>query len=188
MNNKLQKYSDKEIIGIMLKKNQDSDMAFMEIYNRYSSYVHAFCLKILGDIDTAEDIFQDTFIQFYQNVRNNNSTNVKSFLIMIARNLSYNLIRNRKHNVPIEDFEFSVSENEQYDKKELLGLINNAIQMLDENYKEIFVMREYSGLSYKEISEIMSISPSNAKTMYFRAKQKIQKILQPYIEEIQSII
>ena len=188
MGKNLHTYKDKELIGIMLEKNKYSDRAFMEIYNRYSSYVHAFCLKILGDVDTAEDVFQEAFIKFYQNVKNNDSTNVKSFLIMIARNLAFNHIRNRKHNVPIEDYEFAVSEYEQYDKKELLALIDNAILMLEENYKEIFVMREYSGLSYKDIGEILTISPSNAKTMYFRAKIKIQKILQPYIEEIQSII
>jgi RNA polymerase sigma-70 factor (ECF subfamily) len=57
------------------------------------------------------------------------------------------------------------------------------MELLEFEYKEAFILREYDGLPYNEIAEITGTTITNAKSRVFRAKQKIKEILQPYLQE-----
>lgn len=177
-------YSDRELVFLLRHNEREAEGAFTELYNRYSSQVHAYCYRVLNNPDVAEDIFQETFIRFYQNVKDNHKDlNVPGFLITIARNLCLNYKRDKKIGVPVEEAR-NLFYQDNYDSKELLDLITRALDLLDEDYREVFILKEYAGMSYNEIAEILNITPVNAKTKAFRAKQKIKEILTPYLKDL----
>jgi len=187
MKDKFAKYDDKDLVSIICKKNSKSGLAFKEIYNRYAANVHAYCLRVLTNEEQAEDIFQETFIRFYQKVDiNYATTNVPGFLITIARNLCLNQKRNKKNTVPIDEVEYLKYDAFKYEDVQLMELITMALDLLDISYREPFVLREYNGMQYDEISEQLGITIANAKTRVFRAKQKIKDILQPYLNELEK--
>jgi RNA polymerase sigma-70 factor (ECF subfamily) len=184
MINKLKSYSDAELTAMLPGEKSKSEAAFTELYNRYSSMVHAYCFRVLNDNDQAEDVFQDTFIKFYQTLQQSpNSTNIPGFLITIARNQCLNIKRDKRSTVSLDDLEIFDEKRLSFESEELLNLITTALELLDFEYKEAFVMREYDGLSYNEIAEISGLTVTNAKSRVFRAKQKIKEILAPYIKE-----
>ena len=183
MKNKYAGHSDKELVELF--GGAEAEAAFTEIYRRYSSNIHAYCLRILNDELAAEDIFQETFIRFYQNIKiDNQTTNVPGFLITIARNLCLNYKRDRRQMVSIEDIDFQVKPNEVYEKEELLDLITRALDLLELQQRELFVLREYYGMPYKDISDLTGISVASAKSKVFRAKHKIKNILAPYLKDL----
>ncbi len=178
-------YSDDKLIFILRSNNEESEAAFTEIYNRYSSKVHAYCLRVLNNLEEAEDIFQEVFIRFYQRVRADYpATNVPGFLIKIARNLCLNYKRDKMNTVSIEDNDVFVDSGKNYENSELLELITTALELIDFEYKEAFILREYDSLSYNEIAEICGITVTNAKSRVFRAKLKIKEILNPYLKDM----
>lgn len=178
------KYSDHELVKLLRDEKSVSERAFTELYQRYASSVHAYCYRVLNDKDAAEDIFQETFIKFYQKIDiDNKNLNVPGFLITIARNLCLNYKRDNSQNIPIEDMDF-VHEDKSYDKTELLELITRTLDLLDFEFREAFVLREYDGLSYDEIAEITKTSIGNAKSRVSRAKSKIREILAPYLKDL----
>ena len=59
-----------------------------------------------------------------------------------------------------------------------------AMELLPHDMREAFVLREYDGLSYNEISEMLNIKLDTAKVRVFRARQKIKEILEPYLNEL----
>ncbi|MEI6091596.1 MAG: RNA polymerase sigma factor [bacterium] len=187
MKNRYKKYEDLELAEIICKKNNDSELAFKELYDRYSAVVHAYCYRVVGDYDQAEDVFQETFIKFYQYVDNRDNANVKAYLFKIARNVHYNSMRNKKPTVDIENVENFIHEYVSYDQLEMNEIVRKSINLLNDEYKEIFVMREYSDLSYRDIAELLQISEENAKTRFFRAKQKLMTIVKPYMQEYKTI-
>ena len=63
----LERYTDKELAEC-LKNENCKDEAFREIYRRYSSMIIAYCRCLIYRRDIAEDIFQETFIKFYQSI------------------------------------------------------------------------------------------------------------------------
>ena len=178
-------YSDEELVVILKLKNHESEIAFTEIYDRYSGSIHAYCSKIFSNHQIAEDIFQDTFIKFFQNIKPEfNGANLLGYLITIARNLSLNYKRDTRPTVEIEGMDFVDDDKMNYENDELLGLITMALYLLDLEYREAFVLREYEGLPYEEIASTCNITVTNAKSRVFRAKQKIKDILAPYLKDL----
>lgn len=179
-------YTDTELVRLLRSEKQDSEAAFKELYSRYSSQVHAYCLRVTGNLQNAEDVFQETFIRFYQFVREDiPKTNIPGFLIKIARNLCLNEKRDKKAvTVPLDNFDFPNLESHSYENKELLDLINMALELLDFEFREAFVLREYNGMSYNDIAELCNVSVANAKSRVFRAKERIKAILQPYMKDL----
>lgn len=178
------KLEDIELLQSLLSDNkQISDASFRCIYQRYASRVHSYCYKIIRDKQIAEDIFQDTFIKFYQNVRiEKMKVSLLSFLLRIARNLSLNAIRDEKtkHTNYYVDYSYSIIEEFANTN---LQVIQKAIESLELKYREPLVLRLYDGLEYDEIAEVLDITPENARKRVFRAKQQIKVILKPYYDE-----
>jgi RNA polymerase sigma-70 factor (ECF subfamily) len=185
MAKKYSSYSDTDLVKLMEGSKEESENAFKELYDRYSSSVHAYCLRVMPSEELAEDIFQEVFIKFYQNVRSAaTKTNIPGFLITIARNLCLNYKRDKRQMVPIDDLEFMFPQTDNYEQKELLDLITRSLELVDDDYREAFVLREYSGMAYKDIAEICDISLANAKSRVFRAKKQLKSILKPYLKDL----
>jgi RNA polymerase sigma-70 factor (ECF subfamily) len=177
--------SDIELYAALQLEKSLSEKAFAELYARYSPRIFAYCRRILGDYDRAQDAFQDTFVRFYNSAQKEREmTNVPAYLLRIARNLCLNMQRSDKGHISLEEYHLPSSIDMSHDKKELLGLITKAMESLPLEYKEAFILREYEGLSYQEIAEMTESSLSTVKIRIFRAKQKIRDILSPYIADI----
>ncbi len=178
-------YSDRELFLYLKGSKEESEAAFTELYNRYASRIHAYCYRVVGNTEQAEDIFQETFLRFYRSAQNErNMTNVPGYLLTIARNLCLNHKRDRRQTVSIDTLQFSAEEEHAQDKTELLELITMALELLEFEYREAFVLREYNGLSYAQIAEVVKTTVPTIKTRVFRAKQKIKAILTPYLKDL----
>ena len=179
-------YSDKKLIQMLGEEKAKSDLAFKILYDKYASRLHAYCLRILGNREQAEDIFQETFVRFYQNAKAEKlrDGSIAGFLIVIARNLCLNHKRDKKSSVEFSEFHSLLIDDNNESKEEAHKLITMALDLLSFEFKEPLVLRLYDGLSYEEISGIIGISNENARKRVFRAKQKIKEILEPYYKEI----
>lgn len=179
----LNNLSDAELLNILSRGKPDSDNAFKVIYKRYSSQVHAYCYKLIRDRQATEDLYQETFIKFYQKATSDKvNSSVSGLIFTTARNLCFNYIRDKKNTIELEDFHLYENTNE-YEQNESYKYINLAIDLLDLEYREPFVLRMYDGLNYNEIAEICNISPDTARQRVFRAKEKMKKLLEPYFKE-----
>ncbi len=182
------KYKDAELIALFQNGDVNSEEAFRAIYSKYSPRIYAYCLRVLGNKSLADDIFQETFVRFYEKAKSSyDEGSVNGFLITIARNLCLNHKRDKKSNIPFEEYhlvnQMVINENTE-NREEVHKLITASLELLDFKLREPLVLRMYNGLSYKEIAEICNISVENARKRVFRAKQKIREILEPYYNEI----
>ncbi len=134
---------------------------------------------MLGEKYIAEDITQNVFLKLYENLGNIRKTqSVVSWLYSTARNEVYTHLRRKK--IKKEDFIGEDFEVKSYDDlagdfegAELKELIRIEVNEMNEEFKEVFILREYSGLSYKEIAGVLSIEESQVKGRLFRARQKL---------------
>lgn len=184
--NNLENMDDDELFYSIKKGGKKADLAFSALYKRYSPRIYAYCLRFLNDRNKAQDIFQDTFVKFYNSAKQERvMTNVPAFLLRIARNLCVNEKKSERKSISLDELgELTSNYSDNYDNNELLELIKSALEMLSDEYKDVFILREYEGLSYNEIAEMTNESLSNVKVRIHRAKQKIKEILAPYLEEL----
>lgn len=187
MNKKLEENTDAELFDMLREEAQTAERAFAELYARLSPRIYAYCRRFVGNSDDANDIFQETFIRFYQSAKKEKlMTNVPAYALRIARNLCVNSKRREKQDMQYEDY-MAFTRDAKYENTELLELIKNALDELPEEYREVFILREYDGLCYADIAEITGDTLATVKVRIYRAKQKIRSILSPYLDELSKL-
>lgn len=177
--------TDEDLAKLIAKGDRLATLAFEEIYARNSGRIYTYCSKIFSNHVLAQDIFQETFIKFYESCQKNQEmTNVSGFLIKIARNLSLNEKNRKKADfVFIEDIDFP-SYEEEFEEDVNKNIIDNALQTLPQKYREIIILKEYLDMSYDDISKILGITSSMVRIRIFRAKNKLRELLAPYKNEL----
>jgi RNA polymerase sigma-70 factor, ECF subfamily len=177
---------DADLFFRMKEDKQIAEPAFTELYARHAGRVYAYCLRIMGEPNEAQDVFQEAFIRFYESVqRITTMTNVPGFILKIARNLCLNRRRDRKPYIHLDEVEDLLPRSPGRDT-DVLELITMALDMLQEEYREVFVLREYEGLSYSEIAEVLDITVATVKIRVFRAKRQLRELLAPYMADLHT--
>ncbi|MGB8320821.1 MAG: RNA polymerase sigma factor [Ignavibacteriaceae bacterium] len=157
---------------------------FTLLFNKYKKRLFNYVLKMSSDRMQTDDIVQDVFIKLYQNldlIKNKDS--VLAWLFKSARNELYSIYRNtklKKLYMESEDYDeiekeddFSLSE--EIENKELNEIIMKELENINPEQKEIFVLKEYSGLSYKEIAILVEIDEELVKSRLYKVRQKLIK-------------
>lgn len=135
--------------------------AFETLYNKYKNKIQYFIFNIVKNYEKAEDITQEVFIYILQNkVRENCS--FKYYIYLVARSRAYNYINQEKRRTEInEKYSLLDSEEIQKDISDLIEKqerekgLTEAINMLDDKYKNAIYLTKIEGLSYKETAEIL---------------------------------
>jgi len=182
MKRNFEQYNDIDLYNMLKSEKKIAEAAFAELYNRYSSRIYAYCRRFLGNREDAQDVYQETFENFLESAKETREmTNIPAFLLKIARNLCVNVRRKDKKAVSFEDY--MVPEGNPEKDDELINLVKTAIDLLPEDLKDMFILREYDGLSYTEIVEVTGNPMTTVKIRLYRAKQRIREILSPYFND-----
>ena len=188
---------DKEIIGKIIEGNQN---AFRVLVENYQDKVIATCNGFVHNVEDAEDIAQDVFVEVYQSITKFRSdSKFSTWLYRIAVNKSLNHLRKNKKNSVIrsidsffnkeknENLEVPDSKSPQADQnienQERAEILHKVINSLAKNQRIAFNLNKYDDLSYKEIAEVMNISLSSVESLMHRAKMNLQKKLISYYKE-----
>ena len=174
------RHTDEELFVLLNKGDKD---AFVELYGRYRARIYAYALRMVGDRERANDVFQETFTRIYQRQDPDRPIqNVSAYVFTTARNICLNAIRDAKPTTEVEEFH-QVAFQPNHENLELAEMVKTALELLPLHHREAFVLREYDGLSYQEIAEITGSSLATVKIHIFRAKEKLRRILSPYLAE-----
>ena len=135
--------------------------AFETLYNKYKNKIQYFIFNIVKNYEKAEDITQEVFIYILQNkVRENCS--FKYYIYLVARSRAYNYINQEKRRTEINE-KYSLLDSEEIqkdvsdfiEKQEREKELTEALNMLDDKYKNAIYLTKIEGLSYKETAEIL---------------------------------
>ena len=170
---------------------------FQNIYHQYKVLVYNVALNYLQNIEDAEEITQDVFVQIYDSINNfNNKSSLKTWIYRITINKCLDFIKHK--NSAKRFFIFGKkSENEAeilnistfehpgiaLENKENAAILFKIINELPENQKTAFILSKLDGLSNPEISEIMKTSVSSVESLVFRAKKTLQEKVANQFEE-----
>lgn len=139
----------------------------------------------------ADDIVQDVFIKLFENLNNiHNKQSVQFWLFKTAQNEMMGFLRSPKNkklisqSVDLEDVEIETANSliDDIENKELNKLILNELDNMNEDFREVFVLKEYSGLSYKEIASLLNIDEELVKSRLYKARQKLINRIAKLIE------
>lgn len=163
-----------------------SEQAYRELFDLLFLPVKKFAFCILRSNEEAEEISEDVMITLWKNRHTlTEINNVQVYALVIAKNLSLNLIKKKSKNptCSLDDvdmsFFFDDSSPEQIIiDNELKKRLESAIQSLPPKCQIVFKLAKENNLSYKEIGEILSISVKTVDAHLVAATQKLAKIFQ----------
>lgn len=177
---------------LIARAQSGDETAFGMIFEQHSRFVFRFIYAMIGDIEMAEEIKQETFLAAYRNIRGfDRQSGLRTWLCAIAKNKIYKLFRSRqkeKLNAGEEAASLNladgriISPDREFLNKELSDKIGAALARLDADKRLAFTLKELQQLSYNEISEITGSAIPKLKTDLRRAKIEMRRILKPYLE------
>jgi RNA polymerase sigma-70 factor (ECF subfamily) len=185
---------------LMLRYRDGDKDAFEVLYRRYEKPVLDLIYRMVMDASEAESLCQETFYRVVKaRKRYKVNAQFKTWLFQIALNLCRDRLRRMKHrshlslNVPVVahgdgDIELqdcisdpSPDTAANLESEQLEALIKAAIASLPEEEHLVVVMKEFQGMPYSEIAEVMNCPIGTLKSHNYRAHQKLKKILSKYI-------
>lgn len=154
--------------------------AFTKIYSRYRERVYAYAMRMLANAEDAEDIFQEVFFRVYSRAQTfEQERSVGGWIFTIAHNLCMNKIRDRKPQEALDDLDLAIEPAPDMGE-DWQTVIANAIEALPLEYREVILLREYQGMGYQEMTEVLKTTIPAVKSRLYRAKGRLRELLAPY--------
>lgn len=156
---------------------------FDEIYRLYAVSVYRYILQLCENEQLATDILQDTMLKVFTDIgKYRGDCALKTWLCVIARNLYYDHLKKAENrNLPLHETwnlsDGSDLEQRMEDKSQAMQ-IHALLHRLEEPYKEVFTLRVFAELSFREVGEVFGQSETWARVSFFRARKKLITMLE----------
>lgn len=165
---------------LMLAYQRGDRDAFEELYARYATPIYNF-FRRAGQPETAEDLFQKTFLKLHIGRQRYQPTgSFRGWIFVLARNVLRDEARRRARRPdPSEEF---IDERTRWSAREEGGkergiMVAEALAVLPLTQREVIVLNRYYGMSYAEIGELLRISANAVKQRAFQAMRTLRKHL-----------
>lgn len=180
---------EKQMIYDAVKGDKE---AFEGIVNEYQNKIYSLCYRYTGNREDARDLAQESFIKVYRNIgKFEGRSSFSTWIYQIAGNTCKDYLRKIKDKSEFSLDEEVFSDGEaftpqvlkddntpdvQYEEKEKLALLKEAINKLNPEYKMVILMREFQDLSYEEIARETSTSIGTVKSRLSRGRKLLKDI------------
>jgi len=184
---------------VSLEKLRSGDRAeFARFVEQYSSPIYRLALNMLGTEQDAEDVLQDTFVKAFKGIQGfKELSSLSTWIYRIAINESLMILRKAKRIVgslddvdendenvePKEVVDWCCLPEESFLKAEVKGKLDEAIRLLPEKLRVVFILRDMEDLSIRDTAATLGITEMAVKTRLLRARLHLREDLSSYFRE-----
>lgn len=187
--------SDEELVDRVLSGDRDG---FGDLVSRYQSRLVNYLYRLLRSSEDAHELAQEVFLKVYQALdRFDPRYRFSTWVFRVAQNAAIDLIRKRRVQVvsldrredsdgEVRDWELPSPERGPYGdlrNRERGVALQEAIDALPWEYRELVVLRHFGELSYEEIATHKAMPLGTVKNKLFRGRQMLKEKLVEYLED-----
>ncbi len=177
----------------LIRTAQAGDLdAFNLLVLRYERAVFNTCLRLLRDVQGAEDVTQDTFVRAWQSIGSFRGDMIRPWLFRIATNRCYDLLRVRARrpagSLDAEPYEIEPIWSTQGPtdeapdthslRRELSIHLERALAALPEDQRTVVLLSDVQGCDYREVAEATGAALGTVKSRLSRARARLRQVLQ----------
>lgn len=183
----------------LIEESQKGNVdAFEELIKEHKKSAYNIALRVLRNVEDAEDASQEALIKIFKNISNfNMESTFKVWMYRIVVNTCIDFKRKKNINalsidetidlgsgreIQREISDESSNPDALIDKNYNTQLVNDAINKLDDDFKTIIILRDIQGFSYDEISGILDCNLGTVKSRLSRARKSLKEILEKEIK------
>lgn len=161
--------------------NQSDKSKFEYFFNKYNKLLYKYSFEILKNHSDVEDALQITYLKIYNNLHKISIEEEKksiNFMITIVINTSKTLIMKNKNN----DYHLDINpdlayDSDDFDKNFDINDMKIAIFQLDNDDRNILLLKYIYGYSLKELADIFDTTEQNIGIRIFRIKKKVKNLI-----------
>ena len=165
---------------------QGDRRAFGELVRQHRAGVINVVYRMCGDAHVAEDAAQEAFIRAWQHLPNYRPRSpFRNWVYRIATNVAVDVLRREKETVDIDTLPLIASNGgpeAAVEGQEQSERVQQAVLALPQASRAALVLREYEGLSYREIAETLDIPIGTVMSRLNYARNRLRESLAPYLE------
>lgn len=189
--------SEAEVDLALVRRVQQGDkQAYNLLVGKYQQKILRLVSRFIRDSMECEDVTQEAFIKAYRALPNfRGDSAFYTWLYRIAVNTAKNYLVSASRRPPAQDLDAQDASNSTAGasfvdlntpesalmNSELITVIRKTIAELPETLREAIVYREFDGLSYEEIAEVMDCPIGTVRSRIFRARETLEEAMSPYI-------
>jgi len=172
-----------------LQSDSAKRQAFGQLVRRYQGLVLSVTFAMVKNEETARDLTQETFLKAFRALSNfDTSRSFKPWLLRIANNTTLDYLRSKQNKEEVS-LDLIIEEEpglEPFDSNDpseiaehnlFIEKLGVALKLLPLRYRQAFVLRYQFDLTYEEIAEVMQESENNVRTLLFRSRDRLRKLL-----------
>lgn len=173
-------YTEQELISLL--KSRDSK-AFGYLYDHYSGALNTIILQILNDVDLANDVLQEVFVNIWRKIESYDQTKGRLFtwMLNIARNASIDMLRSKSYQNSQKNRAFPDNVDSFKGSTAELNIDNiglkKVLEKLREEHRTLIDLAYFKGYTHEEIAEIETIPLGTVKTRIRNALMQLREHL-----------
>ena len=155
-----------------------------EFVHQYSRLVLSAARRILPDPDDSHDVFQETFLRYYETVESGESILFpKAWLCQTAINAAFRRLRQRRREAPLPDVPSADTTPvaEALDRARLMDRIRECAAELPERQRTVFALRNFENMKFAEIAAVVGCTEEAARASEYKALRKIRAELADFL-------
>ena len=167
---------------------QGDSAAFEQLLLLYQQKIYHLALRTCGDPHDAEESTQEAFLSAWKNLPSfRGESSFSTWLYRLTVNACNDLFRKNKAsaaNVALEDEEAALQvpdtapgPEESLQRKETQRAVQDALQQLSDEHRQVLLLRELQQLSYDEIAAVLDMDLGTVKSRIHRARNQLREIL-----------
>jgi len=197
-----QKTTDEDYEFVSLCKEGDVD-AFEVLVRKHQKRMLNIAYRMIGNYEEACDVVQDAFISAYRSIKSfKGKAKFSTWLYTIVMNLSKNRLKQLRTQLHREKFSIDnpvltnngqirgelasigPSALESLERRDVQQKVQECINSLDEEFREVLILRDIQGFSYDEISDVLTVPKGTVKSRLFRAREAVKDCLKKVIGDL----
>jgi len=202
MKEKEQRTEDEDAQRVSLCKKGDID-AFEVLVKKHQKRMLNIAYRMIGSYEDACEVVQDAFVSAFKGIKNfEERAKFSTWLYTIVINLSRNRLKQlelKSHRedsslddpvltndsqITVEPVSDEPSILEKLEKRDVQQKVQECIHALDNESKEVIVLRDIQGFSYNEISDMLKIPEGTVKSRLFRARDSLNDCLKKVMGDL----
>ncbi len=163
----------------MIRNKDQFELGFQALVEAYKEPLYWHIRRMVLIHADADDVLQNVFIKVYKHIENfREEAKLYTWLYRIASNESISFIKKRKRTLEITgNAMVDVKEDPYFTGDQIQIALKEAIEKLPTKQKQVFVMRYYDEMPYKDMAEVLESSIGSLKASYHHAVKKIENYI-----------
>jgi RNA polymerase sigma-70 factor (ECF subfamily) len=178
--------TDEQILAL-IHSPETLEQGFRLLIGKYQERLYRHIRHLVFDHEDANDVLQNALIKAFQGIANfEGRSSLFTWLYRIASNEAHSFLNKKKtsalviNNALVEYFSNTMPATEHFDGEALQRQLITAMRQLPDKQRQVFVMRYFEAMSYKEISAILDTSEGALKASFHHAVKKIAQYFHDY--------